>query len=97
MYWSVINPFSSSSFMPPIPDNKFFSFEIVDGSLEDSRAKEQTLLLSSSMAIKDFGTNQSRGKEIKIYTLGDTLLFTIAAVYKAITEFSRRIPRLYQV
>ena len=65
------------------PDiTNIFSFEIVDGSLEEFHAKEQTVILSSSMAIKYFGTNQSSGKHIKIYTLGDTLLFTVAAVYK---------------
>ena len=59
-----------------------FSFEIVDGSLEEFHAKEQTVILSSFIANKYFGTNQSSGKHIKIYTLGDTLLFTVAAVYK---------------
>ena len=59
-----------------------FSFEIVDGSLEEFHRNGQIAMLSSSMAIKYFGTSQASGKQIKIYTLGDTLLFTVAAVYK---------------
>ena len=59
-----------------------FSFEIVDGSLEEFHAKEQSVMLSTSMAIRYFRTSKSKGKQIKIYTLGDTLLYTVAAVYK---------------
>ncbi len=65
------------------PDiTNIFSFEIVDGSLEAFHVKEQAAILSSTMAIKYFGTNQSSGKQIKIYTLGDTLSFTVTAVYR---------------
>ncbi|MBI3218735.1 MAG: ABC transporter permease [Bacteroidetes bacterium] len=59
-----------------------FSFEIVSGSLKEFREKEGSVILSSMASKKYFGTDQSEGKKWKIYTLGDTLVFTVAAVYK---------------
>ena len=58
------------------------SFEILDGSLEEFKLKQQTLLLSSSASKRYFGTDRAAGKKLKIHTLGDTLLFSVAAVYK---------------
>lgn len=54
----------------------------MNGSLKEFQEKERTVILSSSVSNKYFGTNQSQGKKIQISTLGDTLLFTVAAVYK---------------
>jgi putative ABC transport system permease protein len=65
---------------PEITD--IFSFELLDGSVDEFHGKERTVMLSSSRARKFFGTNQSKGKKLKIFTLGDSLLFTVAAVYK---------------
>ncbi len=59
-----------------------FSFEILDGSLQAFREKERTVILSESASNKYFGTHQSQGKKIRLTTLGDTLPFTVAAVYK---------------
>jgi hypothetical protein len=62
------------------PDiRKIFSFDILNGSLKEFQEKERTVILSSSVSNKYFGTNQSQGKKIRISTLGDTLLFTVAA------------------
>lgn len=62
--------------------SNIFSFDILNGSLKEFQEKERTVILSSSVSNKYFGTNQSQGKKIQISTLGDTLLFTVAAVYK---------------
>ncbi len=65
------------------PDiSNIFSFDIVSGSLKEFQEKERSVILSSSLSNRYFGTNQSQGKKIQISTLGDTLLFTVAAVYK---------------
>lgn len=65
------------------PDiSNIFSFDIVSGSLKEFQEKERTVILSSSLSNRYFGTNQSQGKKIQISTLGDTLLFIVAAVYK---------------
>ena len=65
------------------PDiSNIFSFDILNGSLKEFQEKERTVILSSSVSNKYFGTNQSQGKKIQLSTLGDTLLFTVAAVYK---------------
>lgn len=65
---------------PQITD--IFSFEILDGSLDEFHLKQQTILLSASYSYKYFGTEKSAGKKIRIYTLGDTLHFSVAGVYK---------------
>ena len=59
-----------------------FSFDILDGSLNEFNEKEKTVMLSSSTAHQYFGTIHVTGKEIKIHSSGDTLLFSVAAVYK---------------
>lgn len=75
--------FTDSKLYAANPDiNNIFSFEVLDGSLEKFSDTERAIILSSSDAIKYFATNQSAGKKLKIFTLGDTLLFTVAAVYK---------------
>lgn len=59
-----------------------FSFDIVNGSLKEFREKEGTLILSARTSQMYFGTPQSAGKKLHLYTWGDTLVFTVAAVYK---------------
>jgi putative ABC transport system permease protein len=59
-----------------------FSFDILDGSFKKFCDTERTVILSSSEAIKLFATSQSAGKKLKLCTSGDTLLLTVAAVYK---------------
>ncbi len=59
-----------------------FSFDIVNGSLKEFREKEQTMILSVGASQTYFGTPQSVGKKLHLYTWGDTLVFTVAAVYK---------------
>jgi putative ABC transport system permease protein len=75
--------FNDSKFYAADPDiSNIFSFDILNGSLKEFQEKERTVILSSSVSNKYFGTNQSQGKKILISTLGDKLLFTVAAVYK---------------
>ena len=75
--------FSDSKLYAADPDIvQIFSFEILNGSLKEFQEKERTVILSSSAANKYFGTNQSQGKQIRISTFSDTLLFTVAAIYK---------------
>ncbi len=61
---------------------KIFSFDLVDGSLEEFHDKKNTLILSSHDANKYFGRSLSAGERLQVYTLGDTLDFTVAAVYE---------------
>lgn len=58
------------------------SFDILYGSLMDFHRDNGNVILSSSTAIKYFGTNQVTGEKLKIYTLKDTLIFSVAAVYR---------------
>jgi len=59
-----------------------FSFKILDGSLNRFNTQKQTVLLSSQAAHHFFGTNRATGRKIKIYSLGDTIQFSVAAVYE---------------
>lgn len=59
-----------------------FSFNIVDGFLKEFHDSKQAVILSSSTAIKYFGTWKASGKTFKMHSLGDTLLYSVAAVYK---------------
>ena len=61
---------------------KIFSFDVLHGFLEDFKNRNQTVLLSSSLANQCFGNSHAVGKKISMYTLGDTVLFTVAAVYE---------------
>ena len=75
--------FSDSKLYAADPDiTNIFSFELLDGSLNAFHDNDRAIMLSSSTANKYFGTTQSQGKQVKIYTFSDTLLFTVAAVYK---------------
>src|SRR5579859_122157 len=75
--------FGDSKFYAADPDiSNIFSFDILEGSLKEFNEKERTVILSSTLANTYFGTNQSTGKKLNIYTLGDTISFTVAAVYK---------------
>jgi putative ABC transport system permease protein len=59
-----------------------FSFDVLHGTIDNFGYKEKKVLLSSASAVKYFGTSNAVGKELKIFTLKHTLIFTIAAVYK---------------
>ncbi len=59
-----------------------FSFHAVDGALETFQQREQTVLLSEQAAFQFFNTAQASGKELKIYTLQDTVTLTVAAVFQ---------------
>jgi putative ABC transport system permease protein len=75
--------FNDSKLYAADPDiSNVFSFEILEGSLKEFHEKERTLILSSTLANTYFGTNQSIGKKLTVFTLGDTIPFTIAAVFK---------------
>lgn len=59
-----------------------FSFHSVDGALESFQQIEQVVLLSELAAKKFFNSTQVSGKKLKIYTLRDTLILTVAAVFQ---------------
>lgn len=59
-----------------------FSFHSVDGVLETFQSEEETVLLSEKAALLIFNTVQAAGKNLKIYTLQDTVTLTIAAVFQ---------------
>ena len=61
---------------------KVFSFDVLYGSTDNFRYKKKKVLLSSATAVKYFGTTNAVGKELKIFTLRHTLVFTVAAVYE---------------
>ena len=58
------------------------TFDILYGSLDGFRHFEKKVILSSAMAKKYFGTSRAVGNKLKIFTLKDTLTFTVAAVFK---------------
>lgn len=61
---------------------EIFSFYAIDGSLNEFNNKEQTALLSASASLRYFGTLNAAGKKLKISSLEDTVMFSVAAVFK---------------
>jgi ABC-type antimicrobial peptide transport system permease subunit len=61
---------------------KIFSFDVLHGTLQDFQRNDRMVILSSSSAVKYFGTTQAIGKKLKINALSDTLVFSVVAVYK---------------
>jgi putative ABC transport system permease protein len=59
-----------------------FTFDFLDGSAIDFSDKATPILLSSSSAIRYFGTIRATGKYLTLYAQSDTLVFTVAAVFK---------------
>jgi putative ABC transport system permease protein len=59
-----------------------FSFDVLVGSIDRFQQEERTAMLSASSAHHYFGTIHATGKKLKVYTSGDTVLFSVAAVYK---------------
>lgn len=60
-----------------------FSFEIINGNMEDFRESYKGLAILSSKAAKEYtGTLQAVGKKLKLYTFEDTVEIRIAAVFK---------------
>lgn len=60
---------------------KIFSFEFIDGSVDFFKEDLHSALISSTAAVKYFGTEQATGKELKAYSLADTVVLTVAAVF----------------
>lgn len=59
-----------------------FSFKILHGSIDEFKTNNHSAIVSASIALKYFATVDAAGKELKITTSGDTLIFNIVAVYK---------------
>lgn len=59
-----------------------FSIYAVDGSLEPFQKNVQSVLLSEHAALQIFNTINVSGKELKIYTLKDTVILKVAAVFQ---------------
>lgn len=60
---------------------QILSFDIVDGSFDDFRGNHSAII-SSEIALKKFGHLNVSGKTFKAFTYGDTVEYTIAAVFK---------------
>ena len=61
---------------------KILSFHVINGSLQEFQQSENTALLSSTYAIQYFGTTQAAGKPFKLSAFGDSVVYTVAAVYE---------------
>lgn len=59
-----------------------FSFDILYGTLRGFQHQKKKVILSSAAAIKYFGTSKAVGQELKLFTLKDTLSYSVAAVFK---------------
>ena len=59
-----------------------FAFNVIDGSLQDFKVNEPTILLAEKMSIQYFGNTQSAGKILKLFTLKDTVYCKVAAVFR---------------
>jgi putative ABC transport system permease protein len=69
-----------------------FSFELTGGSLKDFN---NGVLLSESAARKYFGTVEAAGSKLKIQSVGDTLSFNVAAVFKDYPQNSHEEFRVF--
>jgi putative ABC transport system permease protein len=65
-----------------------FSFDVIDGSLLKFQPQGNSILLSERMSFQYFGTTKSAGKILKLYSLEDTIVCTIAAVFRDFPESS---------
>lgn len=59
-----------------------FSFDIIDGSLNDFKANEPTVLLSEKISVQYFGSTKSAGKMFKLYKFKDTVRCKVAAIFR---------------
>lgn len=66
-----------------------FTFDFLDGSAAEFEMGKQVVILSSTTALTYFGSSEATGKEISISSLGDTLQFRVAAVYKDFPQNSQ--------
>jgi putative ABC transport system permease protein len=71
---------------PEITD--ILTFNLLNGSLE--AFNQQSLILSSTAANEYFGTVNATGKNLKIYTFGDTVSYEVAAVYASFPNNSHQ-------
>ena len=60
---------------------ELFSFDILSGSLKEF-ANRNEILLSESAALRYFKSSDAAGQKLKIQSVGDTLAFIVAAVFK---------------
>ncbi|MEM8569064.1 MAG: ABC transporter permease, partial [Bacteroidota bacterium] len=60
-----------------------FDFDLQDGTLEDFTEDEGAILISNHVAEQYFGVQDVAGRELALFTFGDTLHVTVAAVYKS--------------
>src|SRR5690606_28199760 len=63
-----------------IPD--IFSFSILDGSLADFRKEGRVAMLSKTASEEYFGTARAVGKVLGLSSLGQTVSYTVAAVFE---------------
>ncbi len=59
-----------------------FSFDIIDGSLNNFQANEPTVLLSEKISVQYFGSTKSSGKMFRLFTFKDTVHCKVAAVFR---------------
>ena len=59
-----------------------FSFDIIDGSLEDFNTNEPSVMLSEKMSVQYFGSSKSAGRLLTFFTFKDTVHGKVAAVFR---------------
>jgi putative ABC transport system permease protein len=62
--------------------NNVFTFQLLDGSWDNWDQLESSVILSSSTASQLFGNTSAVDQRLKIVTHGDTLVYSVAAVYR---------------
>jgi putative ABC transport system permease protein len=61
---------------------RIFSFEMISGSETTFENSNASVMIAASIAEQWFGTTQAVGKSLKVFTSGDTVQLTVAAVFK---------------
>ncbi len=67
-----------------------FSFTIQHGELSEFRENPFSILLSTDAAEEYFGTANVSGKQLSLFTFGDTIKLEVAAVYQAFPSNSHQ-------
>lgn len=60
--------------------SEIFSIDLLNGSW-DAFNEDNAIILSASTSLEFFGTAESTGRELSVFTYGDTLVLVVAAVF----------------
>lgn len=67
-----------------------FSFNPLHGTLDDFRENPLSILLSTKLAEQYFGATDVNGKQISLFTFGDTVTLTVSAIYESFPSNSHQ-------